>query len=106
MSEKSDIEASLTPTEELIIDVLVARHRLGEPFWPIAMRHRKSIAALENRGLVNNLGSADGTCLRVGLTLKAKALWARPEKYVPPIFRDDPDKEQEWRKLQFLLFDE
>lgn len=106
MTEREKVEAGLTPTEDLILEVLVARHRLGEPFWPIPLRNTKAINSLEAKGLVNDYGSATEGCVRVALTLKAKALWARPETYVPPIFRDKPEKLADWRQLQFILFDE
>jgi hypothetical protein len=106
VSEKDDIEASLSPTEELITEVLIARHRLGEPFWPIAKRNQKAIDSLGEKGLVNDYGHNSPGTVRVALTLKAKALWARPLTYVPPIFRDDLVKRNQWRQLQTLLFDE
>lgn len=106
MTEKEDVEKELTPTEDLILEVLIARHRLGEPFWPVALRNRKAIDSLQEKGLVNDLGSAVENTTRVGLTMKAKALWTGPNAYTPPIFRDKPKQLRRWRKLQFLLWDE
>lgn len=106
MTEKEEIQDALTPTEDLILEVLVARHRLGEPFWPIALKNRKAIDSLREKGLVNDFGSAVENTTRVGLTMKAKAMWTIPNAYTPPIFRDKPKNLKRWRKLQFLLWDE
>ena len=45
--------SELTPTQDLILEVLAARHRLGEPHWPFERRHRKALDALTNRGLIS-----------------------------------------------------
>lgn len=104
MSEKEDIQATLTPTEDLILEVLIARHRLGEPFWPVSTRSQKAINSLAEKGLVTDYGSAVEGCVRVGLTIKAKAYWCNPDTYVPPIFRDKPRRFERWRELQALLW--
>lgn len=106
MAEKEDIEAALTPTEELLVDVLIARHRLGEPFWSVSTRHGKAIRSLQDKGLVTDYGCTVESATRVALTLKAKALWASPDRYVPPVFKDKPRQFKRWRKMQFLLWDE
>ena len=43
----------LPPTEYLVMDVLAARARLGEPFWTVPSRMRPTMRALAGRsGLV------------------------------------------------------
>lgn len=45
--------SDLAPTQDLILEVLAARHRLGEPHWPFERRHRKALDALTDRGLIS-----------------------------------------------------
>jgi hypothetical protein len=47
------VSDKLTPTEDLLLEVLIARHRLGEPFWPFDYCHRRTLQRLESRGLVS-----------------------------------------------------
>lgn len=64
-------EPTFTPTEELILDVLVARFRLGETIWPFDLRNAAALRRLESRGLINRMGgNVDGT-ERAWLTEKA-----------------------------------
>jgi len=42
----------LTPTEELLLEVLIARARLGEAWWTFDYRHRKTLNSLEAKGLI------------------------------------------------------
>lgn len=44
---------SLPLAQYLILEVLRARHRLGEPFWPIPKRAKKQLTALQDAGLVS-----------------------------------------------------
>lgn len=48
MSYPSD----LTPTEELVLEVLIARYRLGETYWSFNARHRAVLERLEDRDLI------------------------------------------------------
>jgi hypothetical protein len=52
MTEGDDVSDNLTPTEDLIMDVLSARVRLGEPFWTFEYRHRPALRRLVERGLI------------------------------------------------------
>jgi len=45
-------EITLTPTEELIMELLQARYRLGENSWSFMNRHMKALNSLEDRGLI------------------------------------------------------
>lgn len=39
-------------TEELILDVLISRHKLGESLWPFDKCHLSALGTLEKRGLI------------------------------------------------------
>lgn len=57
-----------TPTEDLCLEVLAARYRLGERLWTFDARHKRALRALAQRGLVNLIhGVLEGT-VRAGLT--------------------------------------
>jgi hypothetical protein len=43
---------NLPTKQDLIVEVLMARHRLGEPFFPIDIRLDKALTALSERGIV------------------------------------------------------
>lgn len=58
----------LPPTQQLVLDVLAARYRLGEPFWPVTNWAAPAVAALKRVGLVENMGSAGHGGTRVQLT--------------------------------------
>lgn len=69
MADKKQLD--LTPTEELIIDVLVARFRLGETIWPFDLRNAAALRRLESRGLINRMGGNVENTERVWLTERA-----------------------------------
>ncbi|GEL46588.1 hypothetical protein CHO01_17040 [Cellulomonas hominis] len=63
---------ALTPTQELVMEVLAARHRLGEQRWTFEPEVRPALRALEDGGLVQILdGHSTG---RVGARLSAAGL--------------------------------
>lgn len=41
-----------TPTHQLLLELLTARHRLGHVDWPIQHQHRKALQELADAGLV------------------------------------------------------
>lgn len=43
----------LPPTQKLVLEVLAARHRLGETMWTFDAIHGKALRGLEQAGLVN-----------------------------------------------------
>lgn len=47
---------ALTPTQELAMEVLAARHRLGEQFWTFESKLRGTLRTLEDGGLVVIIG--------------------------------------------------
>lgn len=65
--------AKLTASQDLLVDLLVARTRLGEPFWPVSTKMTRSYHELKEKGYVTILrGHVDGT-VRLMLTEQAKA---------------------------------
>lgn len=47
--------STMTPqitTEELILNVLISRHKLGESLWPFDKCHLSALGTLEKRGLI------------------------------------------------------
>ncbi len=80
-----DVDA-LPPTQHLVLEVLGARHRLGENLWPFRSTLAPALRALEQLGLVWTMhGSVENT-VRAGLTEAGKDAVLSCE-YVPPAFR-------------------
>lgn len=75
--------SDLTPTEDLICEVLAARHRLGEPFWPVDRRHRRALDSLTAKGLVSYQSGWTPKDLRAQLTDKGRAVYLKDD-YVAP----------------------
>lgn len=59
---------NLPPTQYLILDVLAARHRAGEPYWSFPTMLRPALSALVNAGLVDVISSPAPSTLRARLT--------------------------------------
>lgn len=51
-NKKIDAEDNFTPTQELIIELLIARTRLGENVWTFSNRFTKTVEQLTERGYV------------------------------------------------------
>jgi len=80
-----DVDA-LPPTQFLVLEVLGARHRLGENLWPFRSTLAPALRRLEQLGLVWMMhGSVENT-VRAGLTETGKdaVLYSA---YVPAAFR-------------------
>jgi hypothetical protein len=75
---------ALPPTQYLILEVLGARHRLGEPFWTFPDRLRPAACALEAAGLVIWKHGVAARSIQVWLTHAGRAAALMPS-YVPPI---------------------
>lgn len=76
----------LTPTEELIVEVLIARHRLGHIVWTFGRNAAvtKALDSLANKGLVwHKHGVVENTYL-ARLTQKATDLYMTSD-YLAPI---------------------
>lgn len=76
----------LTAAQELMVDLLVARHRLGEPFWPVSTQLSRTYKTLRDKGYVEIIdGNVEGTD-RLMLTRTARQeLIQDRDYYVPPI---------------------
>jgi len=104
-----DVDA-LPPTQHLVLEVLGARHRLGENLWPFRSTLAPALRRLEQLGLVWTMhGSVENT-VRAGLTETGKDA-VLSDTYTPPAFRpsgaddtcereygwqSDPDRQGPW----------
>lgn len=96
----------MTPTEDLVMDVLGARARLGEELWTFESRHRRTLERLEEAGYVNVMhGIASGT-VRASLTEKGKELVLSP-LYTSPLEqrleRTELERDEAVRKMRVAL---
>lgn len=83
-----DTLPKLTSSQSLMVDLLVARHRLGEPFWPISKELQRTYVALDIKGYVDVLpGHVDHT-VRLQLTPRARKELIEDSTYVTPIERN------------------
>jgi hypothetical protein len=80
-------EAKLTAAQDQMVDLLVARHRLGEPFWPIDNRLRRTANILEQKGYIEIYpGHVEGT-FRASLTAEAERKFLSNSIYKSPLER-------------------
>jgi hypothetical protein len=80
-------ETTLTPTEDLLVEVLAARHRTGETVWTFATTHARTVRTLADKGLVAwKSGVLENTIL-AWLTDAGRA-YALDEGYAPPASRE------------------
>jgi hypothetical protein len=98
----SDVDLDLPPTQELILEVLAARHRLGETVWPFSNRCAKAAAVLEGLGLITTIQGNVPRTFRAMLTEVGITAILDPE-YVPPIARDHgrPSPSAGWHSEDF-----
>lgn len=88
--------ATLPPTQYLLLEVLAARHRLGEKVWTLPSRTRGTASRLEVTGLVATKdGPVEHTYL-AWLTDRGREA-VLSDSYVAPIVRD---LEQAVRELE------
>lgn len=79
------VEAEVfTPSEELVMEVLIARWRLGERLWTFSSRQKRAIQSLAAKGYVNIINGNTVRTVRASLTEKAIAE-NLTYNYVPPI---------------------
>lgn len=85
-AKKIMAEEEKTPTEELFMEVLAARTRLGEHYWTFSNRPAivKASKSLEGKGLVFLMNGAVERSFRAGLTEKGKDD-VIDDEYTPPI---------------------
>jgi len=79
-------ETQVTPTEELIMEVLVARHRLGESLWTFDSKSDRAIKSLETKGLVRRMNGITDHSVRASLTAQGKKEYLH-DGYVAPILQ-------------------
>lgn len=77
----------LTPSEDLAIDVLMARYRLGERLWTFESRHKKTLEGLAEKGLVNVMHGIVEKTVRASLTKKGYEEFLAGSSYVSPLER-------------------
>ena len=58
----------LSPTQYLILEVLAARHRAGEPFWTFPSKLAVPLRSLEDAGLISVMHGVVPNTLRARLT--------------------------------------
>jgi hypothetical protein len=64
-----------SPTEDLILEVLAARHRLGEPWWTFEPTHRRALERLRLRGLVDVVNDTRANLTDTGRTDRLAPGW-------------------------------
>lgn len=80
------LEGKVKSKEELAMEVLAARARLGESIWTFRARHEKTLRSLEQQGLVFVMPGIVDHTVRAGLTDSGKAR-VLSDNYVPPTER-------------------
>lgn len=97
----------LKPTELLIMEVLVARRRLGETWWPFATVFSKQLRSLEKKGFVEVksgvVESIDAMITELGFSCATRYSYVPPEKtneeFVDVVF-DGPPAHQSGRFIE------
>lgn len=85
-------ELDLTPTEWLIMEVLAARWRLGEPRWPFPNRLKPTLRSLQTKGLISFKGHTIEKHQTAWLTTDGKRTSVSPT-YILPIDRKVVDQD-------------
>jgi hypothetical protein len=88
MSIKPDV--GLTPTENLILELLIARFRLGERLWTLDSNVRHQVESLGSKGYVHEMNGIVPMTVRARLTDEAIAMYLSFD-YVPPIAEGHPE---------------
>lgn len=73
----------LTPTEDLVMEVLAARYRLGETFWTFDSRHKRAILGLESKGLARLMHGIVEKSVRASLTDAGRRKYLSPAYETP-----------------------
>ena len=74
-----------TPTEELILDTLVARARLGENVWPFSTKFQRQCERLQQEGLVTVAHGNVEKTVRVALTAHGRREYLETVHYQSPL---------------------
>ena len=81
----------LTPTEELVMDVLAARFRTGERLWAFGSGATRAVLRLEQLGYVQSMHGITDHTIRASLTGAGRAAWLSTS-WVPAL--DTPDRSE------------
>lgn len=87
MSNNELDELELPLMQELIVEVLIARCRLGELLWPFPSSAGKSLKALADKGIIEYKSAPVEKHYNVWFTDAGKKRYLSFD-YVPPILRD------------------
>jgi hypothetical protein len=85
MADSKEIKLPLT--QELIVEVLIARSRLGELLWPFPTSAGKSLKALADREIIGYQSASVEKHYNAWFTESGKKRYLS-YNYVPPILRD------------------
>lgn len=83
-------DVGLTPTETLILELLIARFRLGERLWTFDSTVRKQVESLAMKGYAHELNGIVPLTVRARLTDEAIGMFVSYD-YVPPIAKGNPE---------------
>ncbi len=75
-----------TAKEDLAVELLIARHRLGETLWTFHKRHTKTLEGLCMTGLVGMTGGVTEKTVRAWLTEEGIKEFM-PNAYAPPALK-------------------
>lgn len=92
----------LTPTEDLILEVLAARYRLGENLWTFDTSTRPSALKLESKGLINVTHGIVEKTYRASLTAAGMDMAISPT-YTSPTEAEVVKLARKVRKLKRLI---
>lgn len=96
MAEPFDVDA-LPPTQYLVMEVLAARARTGEPYWTFPSNLAIPLRALEGHGLVIVMHGVTQGTIRARLTETGRSAVLSPD-YVPPnpVLPEGTTTEERW----------
>lgn len=78
----------LTPSQELVLELLVVRRRTGETLWTFGSRHTKTLAELEAAGLCSVIHGVVENTVRASLTDRAVDELLTGSTYTSPLERE------------------
>jgi hypothetical protein len=94
---------NFTPTQDLILDVLVSRRRLGELIWPFSTELTRQLMQLEGLGWVHILsGQVEGS-IRAQLSDAGVKEFIENSSYESPLMKKLQELEQDVEVLTRLL---
>lgn len=85
----------MTPTEELVLEVLVARTRLGESLWTFSSSVTKQLSSLESQGFVHVMHGVTENTIRAALTVQGKTEFM-DSRYTPTVNKEYAEKISDW----------